>query len=71
MSAMSVTTVSSKFQIVIPKDVREALRIEPGQKFQAIPYRGRIELIPVEAPRDTRGIAPGINTCVEREADRT
>ena len=67
---MSVTTVSSKFQIVIPKDVRERLRIEPGQKLQAIPYKGRIELIPVEPVEMSRGIAPGIDSSVAREADR-
>lgn len=70
MGSMSVTTVSSKFQIVIPKDVRDRLRIQPGQKFQAIPYRGRIELIPVEPAGATRGMAAGIDTEVPREADR-
>ena len=62
--------MSSKFQIVIPKDVRERLRIEPGQKLQAIPYKGRIELIPVEPVERSRGNRAGLDGSVARDADR-
>jgi AbrB family looped-hinge helix DNA binding protein len=44
---MSTITVSSKYQIVIPLKIREALGIKPGEKLHAIEYRGRIELVPV------------------------
>ena len=44
---MTSTTLSPKFQIVIPKAVREALRLVPGNKFHVLHYHGRIELIPL------------------------
>jgi len=67
---MDIATVSPKFQIVIPKKVREHLGIQPGQKVRVIPYMGRIELIPVESIKDNRGFLKGIDTEVEREPDR-
>ena len=67
---MSTVTVSPKFQVVIPKDVREKIPIEPGQKVQAIAYEGRIELIVLEPLSDMRGFLRGLDTTVEREDDR-
>ena len=67
---MDTTTVSTKFQVVIPLRVRRALGIRPGQKVQVIPYEGRIELIPLEPMKKARGFLKGINTRVDREADR-
>lgn len=67
---MNTVTVSPKYQVVIPKGIREALGIRPGQKVQAIRYGNRIELIPFRALREARGFLTGINTAVEREADR-
>ena len=46
-TAMDTVTISPKYKIVIPKSVRSALRLSPGQKVQVIPYDNRIELIPV------------------------
>ena len=67
---MSVVTVSPKYQVVIPKDIREKLGLEPGQKVQAIAYEGRIELIPVRPLKELRGFLRGIDTDVDREEDR-
>ena len=67
---MDTTTVSTKFQVVIPLRVRRALGIRPGQKVQVIPYEGRIELIPLEPMKKVRGFLKGIDTRVEREDDR-
>ena len=67
---MDTTTVSTKFQVVIPPRVRRALGIRPGQKVQVIPYEGRIELIPLEPMKKARGFLKGIDTRVEREDDR-
>jgi AbrB family looped-hinge helix DNA binding protein len=67
---MTVVTISSRFQVVIPKDVRERLDLKPGQQVDAIPYRGRIELIPVEPIESMRGFVRGIDTTVPREGDR-
>jgi AbrB family looped-hinge helix DNA binding protein len=64
---MSTVTVSSKFQIVIPKEIRESLKIRPGQKMQVILHGGRIELIPDLDIAELRGFVRGINTEFERE----
>jgi len=67
---MQSATVSTKFQVVIPKKVRESLGIKPGQKVQVIPYEGRIELIPLEPMKKSRGFLKGNDTYIEREKDR-
>ncbi len=68
--AMSVVTVSPKFQVVIPRAIREAMGLEPGQKVQALQYQNRIEFIPVRSMRAMRGFLKGIDTSVPRDADR-
>lgn len=67
---MQLVTVSPKYQIVIPKKVREALKLRPGQKMQIVEYAGRIELIPERDIKELRGFLKGINTEFKREADR-
>ncbi len=67
---MGRVTISPKYQIVIPKEIREKLGLVPGQKVEAFEYDGRIELIPVRPIRSMRGYLEGIDTTVEREADR-
>ena len=66
---MEKVTVSSKFQVVIPRSVREQLGIRPGQQVQLIPYEDRIEVIPVRTAQELRGFLRGPNT-FEREEDR-
>jgi AbrB family looped-hinge helix DNA binding protein len=68
---MVTLVISPKFQIVIPKAIRELLGLRPGQKIQAIAYEDRIELVPVKRMKDMRGFLRGIETTVERERDRT
>lgn len=67
---MQTVTVSPKYQVVIPKSIRESLQLHPGQKMQVLEYNGRIELIPERDIRELRGFLKGINTAFEREADR-
>lgn len=67
---MEVVTVSTKYQVVIPRSVRQALDIVPGQKIQVIPYGDRIELIPVKPIQESRGFLKGMDTSLEREPDR-
>ena len=52
---MDTVTVSPKFQVVIPRAIREALALKPGQKIQALQFEGRIELIPVQPMSKSRG----------------
>lgn len=67
---MKTVTVSPKFQVVIPREVRESLSIKPGEKMQVINYADRIELVPIRKMKDMRGFLKGINTTVVREKDR-
>lgn len=67
---MQFVTVSPKYQVVIPKTVRKALQLKPGQKLQVIEYEGRIELIPECDINELRGFLKGINTTFHRERDR-
>ena len=67
---METVTVSPKFQVVIPKEIRESLKLAPGQKIQALLYENRIELIPVRPIKKMRGFLKGIDTTVKRETDR-
>lgn len=67
---MSIVTISPKFQVVIPAEIRAALQLEPGQKVQALQYEGRIELIPIQPMRKMRGFMKGIDTSVPRDKDR-
>lgn len=68
---MESTTVSPKYQVVIPARVRQTLGIRPGQRIQVIPYEGRIELVPVKSIEQARGFLKGIETNVPREPDRS
>lgn len=67
---MTAVTVSSKFQIVIPKEIRESLGIVSGQRVQLLPYQGRIEVIPLKPMQEMRGFLQGMDTEISREADR-
>jgi AbrB family looped-hinge helix DNA binding protein len=67
---METVTISPKFQVVIPKAVREALRLEPGEKLRVFPYENRVEFIPVRRVHEMRGFLRGMNTTIEREDDR-
>jgi AbrB family looped-hinge helix DNA binding protein len=67
---MQSVIVSPKYQVVIPKTVRKALNLRPGQKMRVMEYAGRIELIPERDIKELRGFLKGINTKFEREKDR-
>ncbi len=67
---MSVVTISPKFQVVIPRHIREQLELEPGQKVQALAFGNRIEFIPVRPASSMRGFLKGMNTRLDRDDDR-
>jgi AbrB family looped-hinge helix DNA binding protein len=67
---MARVTISPKFQVVIPKEIRERLGLTPGQKVEVLIYDGRIELILARRVREMRGFLKGIDTDIEREPDR-
>jgi AbrB family looped-hinge helix DNA binding protein len=67
---MNTVTVSSKFQVVIPRDLRRLLNIQPGQKLKARVQDDRIELIPEQPMTAARGFLAGVDTQIERADDR-
>jgi AbrB family looped-hinge helix DNA binding protein len=67
---MKAVTVSSKFQVVIPREVRESMELQPGTRMQVLQYGNRIELIPLKDPKTLRGFLTGIDTEVPRDEDR-
>ncbi|NTW29510.1 MAG: AbrB/MazE/SpoVT family DNA-binding domain-containing protein [Coriobacteriia bacterium] len=67
---MTTVTISPKFQVVIPKVIRESLGLRAGQQVQAIEYDDRVELVPLRSAREMRGFLRGIATDVPREDDR-
>jgi AbrB family looped-hinge helix DNA binding protein len=67
---MNAVKLSPKYQVVIPRDVRENLHLIPGQMMQVIAYGNRIELMPSKDIREMRGFLKGIDTTVSREEDR-
>ena len=67
---MVAVTVSPKYQVVIPKEVRESMGIFSGQKIQVLIYQNRIELIPIKPMKKMKGFLKGINTDVDRDDDR-
>jgi AbrB family looped-hinge helix DNA binding protein len=67
---MEAVKISPKFQVVIPKKLREALKLSPGQKVQMVVYGDRIEMIPLRKLSEMKGFLKGIDTALERESDR-
>jgi AbrB family looped-hinge helix DNA binding protein len=63
-------TISPKFQVVIPRAVRNRLQLRAGQKVQVVEYAGRVELIPERDISELKGFVKGIDTAFAREADR-
>ena len=66
---MATVTLSPKFQVVIPKSVRERLGLKPGLKIQVMAYGDRIELTPMRPPAELQGFLKGIDTHIDRESD--
>lgn len=64
---MARTKVSSKYQVVIPKDVRERAKIRVGQEFQVIAKGGSVTLVPDKPISSMRGFVRGIRTTGFRE----
>ena len=62
--------ISPKFQVVIPKEIREALHLLPGQRLQVVQYEGRIELIPERDIGELEGFLEGMDTSFTRDEDR-
>ena len=67
---MEAVKISPKYQVVIPKRIRDALGLRPGQRLQIMEIGNRIELIPERSIKEMEGFLEGIDTEVPREDDR-
>lgn len=67
---MTAVTLSPKFQVVIPKEIREPLGLTPGQTFEVMNHNGLITLIPIRPVEELRGSLKGMNTEFKREGHR-
>ena len=59
---MEAVTISSKYQVVIPREVRKQFNLKPGQKLMFIPYNGTLRVVVVPPIKKARGMLKGINT---------
>ena len=58
----ALTTISSKYQIVIPREVREQFGLKPGQKVMFIPYNNTLRLVVVPSIDKARGMFKGLTS---------
>ena len=65
----AITTISSKYQIVIPRTVREEFQLKPGQKLMFIPYQKSMRLVIVPSIEESLGLFPGVNSDALREEE--
>ncbi len=68
---MATVTVSSKYQVVIPEEVRSRLKLKPGQKVAVLEKDGIVHVIPIKPIKQMRGFAKGVDTeGIRDEQDR-
>jgi AbrB family looped-hinge helix DNA binding protein len=67
---MTTVKISPKYQVVIPKEIRNKLKLKPGQKMQILQFGERIEFILLKNIKEARGFLKGIDTNIAREEDR-
>ena len=64
---MNTVTISSKYQVVIPRSIREQFNLKPGQKIMFIPYKDTLRVVIVPPIEEAEGIFRGIDTDPYRE----
>lgn len=66
---MSVVTISSKYQVVIPRLIREQFNLKPGQKIMFIPYKNTLRVVIVPSIEEAEGLYESIDTDPQREKE--
>lgn len=66
---MDTITISSKFQVVIPKRIRQLYNLKPGQKLAFIPYKHSLRIVIMPGIEEAFGFLKGIDTDVPREEE--
>ena len=67
---MNTVILSDNFEVVIPPDIREALRLEAGETLRVFASEGHVELVPIRPVQSMRGFLRGMDADIEREEDR-
>ncbi len=68
---MNTVTISSKYQVVIPRPIREQFNLKPGRKVMFIPYNNTLRVVIVPPIEESMGMFEGIDVDPQREkADR-
>jgi len=66
---MNTVTISSKYQVVIPSQIREQFNLKPGQKVMFIPYKSTLRVVFVSSIEEAQGMFAGIDTDPQREKE--
>jgi AbrB family looped-hinge helix DNA binding protein len=66
---MDTVTISSKYQMVIPRAIREKWNVKPGQKVRLIIIGNRLEVVPVRSIKEARGFLSGMSSNIERDEE--
>ncbi len=66
---MDTVTISSKYQMVIPRSIRKKWNVKPGQKVRLIVYGNRLEVVPVRNIKEARGFLKGMSSDIDREEE--
>ena len=66
---MDTVTISSKYQVVIPRAIREKWNVKPGQKARFIIYGNRLEIVPVRDIKSARGFLKGMSSTIDRDEE--
>jgi AbrB family looped-hinge helix DNA binding protein len=64
---MEASTITSKYQVVIPRNIRKRYNLKPGYKVVFIPFENTLRLVFAPPIEQARGMFPGIDTSIERE----
>ncbi|MEO7838063.1 MAG: AbrB/MazE/SpoVT family DNA-binding domain-containing protein [Anaerolineales bacterium] len=59
---MCPVTISTKYQVVIPREVREQFGLKPGQKVMFIAYNNTLRVVVVPSIEKARGMFKGLST---------
>ncbi len=58
---MKPVTISSRYQVVIPREIREQFDLKPGQKIIFVPDNGTLRVVVIRSIKEARGMLKGMN----------